>query len=315
MKKIASIFLFFALSLVGLSQSNIRINNYWENTYYINPASIYSEYQFVASAAARKQWIGFPGAPETEYLSFAARVFTNKTQNNQVGQFGLKAYHDIIGYTEFINMSPSFSFSVRLNTKWLMNFGAAYKIQSISYDKSKITLQSDDYFSPQSDPLVDALNDRRIEHNADIGIEFVGNSRLVGASIQNLMSLFNKDTSSLQTNSNFLYGIYRLEIDDYFNVLFGASAIKNNNVYQGEFNVSGILKVGKLPVMQLGVFYRTIKETGVLFGIDLPGTVRLAFSYDFHVGDISHSSFGTPEVLLVWKFGIIKDCECEDLFK
>lgn len=315
MKKLISFILFSVWYLVGFSQSNIRLNNYWENTYYINPASIYSEYQFVASVAARKQWMGFPGAPETEYLTFAARLFTNKTQNNQVGQFGLKAYHDIIGYTEFINVSPSFSRSVRLSTKWLMNFGVAYKIQSISYDKSKITLQSDDYFTPDSDPVIDAFNDRWIEHNADIGVEFVGNSRLIGISIQNLMSVFNKDTRSLQTNSNFLYGMYRLEIDDYFNVLLGACAIKNNNVYQGEFNVSGILKTRKLPVMQLGVFYRTKKETGILFGVDLNKAVRLAISYDYHIGDISHNSYGTPEVLLIWKFGRLRDCDCEELFK
>ncbi len=303
------------MSLVGFSQSNIRLNNYWENTYYINPASIYSEYQFVASAAARKQWIGFPGAPETEYLTFAARVFTNKTQSNQVGQFGLKAFHDIIGYTDFINVSPSFSFSVRLNQKWLLNLGAAYKIQSVYYDRTKITLQSDDYPSPESDPVVEALTDRLIEHNTDIGIEFVGNSRLVGVSVQNLMSIFYKDTTHLQTNCNFIYGMYNIEIDDYFNVMLGACAINNKNLFQGEFTVSGILKARKQPVMQLGVFYRTKKETGVLFGVDLPGTVRLAFSYDYHIGDISHGSFGTPEILLIWKFGRLQDCECEELFK
>jgi len=303
------------MNLFGFSQSNIRLNNYWENTYYINPASIYSEYQFVASAAARKQWIGFPGAPETEYLTFAARVFTNKTQNNQVGQFGLKAYHDIIGYTEFINVSPSFSFSVKWDTKLLINFGAAYKIQSITYDKSKITLQSDDYLKPEIDPVVHELNGRWITHNADIGVEFVGNSRLAGVSVQNLMSLFNKDTTKLQTNSNFIYVMQRIEIDDYFNVLLGACAINNKNLFQGEFSVSGILKARKLPVMQLGVFYRTKKETGVLFGVDISSALRLAISYDYHIGDISHNSFGTPEVMLIWKFGRLRDCDCEELFK
>ena len=308
MKKFISIILFAFWCLLGFSQSNIRINNYWENTYYINPASMYSDYQFVASGAARKQWMGFPGAPETQYLTFAARIFTNKTQSNPMGQLGVKIYHDIIGYTEFINISPSYSYSARLNTKSLLNMGVSYKIQSVTYDIAKATLQSD------GDPIMGGVETKWSDHNADVGVEFVGNALLVGASVQNLMSLFIKD-KYLQTNSNFLYGMYRADIDDYFNLLLGVCAINNKNIYQGEFNVSGILKAKKLPVMQLGVLYRTKKETGVLFGVDLSENVRLACSYDYHFGDISHGSYGTPEVLLIWKFNKLKDCDCEELFK
>lgn len=309
MKNFTFLILLNLLYLAGFSQSNIRLNNYWENTYYINPASIYSQYQFVASGAARKQWVGFPGAPETEHLTFAARLYTNGTQNDQIGQIGLKVYHDLIGYTEFINISPSYSFSFRLNTKWLMNLGAAYKIQNISFDFSKATFESE-----EQDHLITTKETKWSGHNADIGVEFVGNSLLFGAAIQNLMSPFLKD-KSLQTNSNFFYGMYRGEIDNYFNLILGVCAINNKNLYQGEFTVSGVIKTKKLPVFQLGAFYRTKKEIGALMGIDFNEQVRLAFSYDFHVGDISHRSYGTPEVLLIWKFGKIKDCECEDLFK
>jgi len=308
MKNNVSLILFNLLCLIGFSQSNIRLNNYWDNTYYINPASIYSEYQFVASGAARKQWIGFPGAPETEYLTFAARIYTNTAQSNQIGQIGLKVYHDKIGYTEFLNISPSYSFSFRLNTNWLMNLGAAYKIQSTTYDLTKATIESG------GDPVITGIETKWSDHNADLGVEFVGNSLLFGAAIQNLMSLFINE-NSLQTNSNLLYGMYRREIDKSFNLLLGICAIQNENLLQGEFNVSGILKAKKLPVIQLGVLYRTKKEIGALLGVDLNKSVRLAISYDYHIGDISNGSFGTPEILLVWKFGKINDCECEDLFK
>jgi type IX secretion system PorP/SprF family membrane protein len=308
MRKFLALIICGLAFLTGFSQSNIRINNYWENTYYINPASMYSEYQFVASGAARKQWIGFPGAPETEFVSFVARLFTDKTQRNPIGQIGLKVYHDYIGYTKFINISPSYSYSVRLNTKWLMNFGLAYKIQNVSYDMTKATFESG------GDPIFNGVESKWNDHNADAGVEFVNNSFLLGASVQNIMSLFSND-NSLQTNANFLYGMYRGDVDDHFSLLLGACAINNKNIVQGEFNVSGILKVQKLPVIQLGVFYRTKKETGVLFGIDLSSTVRLAASYDYHIGDISHGSYGTPEILLLWKFGKLRDCDCEELFK
>jgi type IX secretion system PorP/SprF family membrane protein len=302
------IILLIFINYTGHSQSNIRLNNYWENTYYINPASISSEYQFVASGAGRKQWLGFPGAPDTEFITFAARLFTNKLQQNQVGQIGIKIYRDNIGFTSLLNVSPSFSYSVPLYNESRLNFGFAYKIQSLYYDMTKS--------NPEiiNDPVTNAIEASWSGHNIDAGIEYVGYSVLIGLASQNMISIINSD-EYIQTNTNFLYGMYRQKIDHLFGFLLGASLINNKNLYQAELNASGMLSSRDLPDIQLGFLYRTRKEIGALFGINLSNTVRLAFSYDYHVGDISRSSFGTPEILLIWKFGILKNCECQDLFK
>ena len=308
MKYFLTILVFNLFITLGFSQSNIRLNNYWENTYYINPASINSAYQFMTSGAARKQWIGFPGAPSTEYFTFVSRFYTNKTQETQIGQIGIKIYHDKIGYTTFLNISPSFSYSVRMYNDWRINFGVAYKIQNISYDFSHAITEKN------ADPVLDVIETNWGGNNADLGIEFISNYLVLGISSQNLMSLFNSE-NNLQTNTNFLYGMYKKEIDSFFNLMLGICAINNQNIYQGEFNVSGIIHSKKLPVFQLGMFYRTDKELGALFGLDLSKALRLAISYDYHIGDISYSSFGTPEVLLIWKFGKLENCDCETLFK
>ena len=50
-------------------QSNTRMNNYWDNTYYINPAAVNSKYATVVSVVARKQWFGVDGAPTTFFAS------------------------------------------------------------------------------------------------------------------------------------------------------------------------------------------------------------------------------------------------------
>ena len=308
MKHFVSLLLFNLLCLVGFSQSNIRLNNYWENTYYINPASINSEYQFMASGAARKQWIGFPGAPATEFITFTSRFYTNKTQETQVGQIGLKVFHDKIGYSTQINISPSFSYSLRMFNDWRVNLGVAYKIQSMTYDLSMSIPEI------KPDPALGTIETKWGGHNADLGAELVGNRFLAGLASQNLMSLFSND-NSFQTNSTYLYGMYRNDVDNFFNLLLGACAIKNENIYQGEFNISGILTSKNLPVFQLGVFYRTTREIGFLFGVDFSSSVRLACSYDYHIGDISHSSFGTPEILLIWKFGKLENCDCKGIFR
>lgn len=308
MKNIFFLILFSIPCLNGFAQSNIRVNNYWENTYYINPASISSEYQYLASGAARKQWMGFPGAPDTEFLTFAARLYTNKTQSNQIGQIGFKIFRDNIGFTDLINISPSYSYSIRRYDNTRVNLGFAYKIQNYRYDMSKSNLEIAD------DPATYISETKWTGHNVDVGIEYVGTSLVLGVASQNMVSIFKKE-NDLQTNTNFLYGMYKLEVDRLFNFLFGACAINNKDIFQGEFNVSGILTPNKLPEFQLGIFYRTEKEFGVLFGVDLIKNVRLACSYDYHIGGISHGTYGTPEIMLVWKIASIKKCDCEDLFK
>jgi type IX secretion system PorP/SprF family membrane protein len=307
MKKTYFLILFNIFSLTGLSQSNIRLNNYWENTYYINPASVYNEYRVVASVAGRKQWISFPGAPDSEFITFAAHIKTHV--NKSVSQLGLKAFHDKIGYTDLINISPSYSFLVRLDKdRTRLSFGFAYKFQNITYDMAKATLATAD------DPAIYRTETRWSAHNADAGIELVTNSLIIGAACQNIMSIF-ENNEHLQTNSNFLYIMNRYEIDDNFHLLSGICAINNESLYQLEFKTSVLLHSGNNPGFQIGILYRTIKELGVLFGMDLNSSIRLAFSYDYNIGGIRHSSFGSPELMLIWKFGKVRNCDCSELLK
>ena len=309
MRRIVILFLLgITQNLIAFSQSNIRINNYWENTYYINPASMISEYQYVASLAAREQWISFPGAPQTEYFTFTSKLYTNKTHSTQIGQLGIKIFHDKIGYTNLFHLSPSYSYSVRLNMKWLLNLGAAYKIRSTSYDLSKATTQN------VGDPVLNTTQTNWSNHNADIGFEIISYSMLIGFSSQNFLSLF-IDADNYQTNANFLYAIFKTELDETFNLLSGVSFINNHNLFQTEIKLSLVTSSRHFPNFEVGAFYRTTKEFGVLFGVDIVNNLRLAFSYDYNVSGIIHSSYGTPEALLIWKLGKIRNCECEDLFR
>lgn len=307
MKNILLLILFTLYGLSTLAQSNIRIKNYWENTYYINPASIYSEFQYVASVAARKQWIGFPGAPSTEYITFVARMYTDKTQSTQIGQFGLKIFHDNIGFTKTVNISPSYSYSLRMHNNRRLNFGFAYKLQNNSYDMSKSNLEI------INDPVTYAIETKWSAHNMDLGIEYIGNSFLIGVSSQNFISFFN-DENNLQTNTNFVYGLFQADLDRAFNIQFGICGIKNENIYQTEMNIALVSNRRKHNHL-LALSYSTMEEFGVLFGIDLNTRVRLACSYDYHIGGISNSSFGSPEVMLIWKLNKLRNCNCKDTFK
>ena len=299
---------------MGFSQSNIRLNNYWENTYYINPASIYSEYHSVASVAGRTQWIGFPGAPNTGFITATVRPYPKR--HTQIGQFGLKAYFDKIGYTKRTYISFSYSYSVKLKKNLLMNLGAAGSFQNASYDMTKQNLET------IGDPAIYNTMNNQSNFNPDFGVEFVSKSFLVGAASQNIISVLPKD-NKLQTNTHFLYAMYREKTRNPVDFQYGICAIQNDNLTQFEFNITGFINSNNYSdLFHLGVSYRTMREYGVSFGIDLgkfgkksSNTCQLACRYEYNFTNIRQNSFGTPEILLIMKFGILPDCKCRELYK
>ena len=79
-----------AMCLAGFAQTNIRLNHYWENPYTVTPAFISNLGVAEFSAAARKQWVNFDGAPTSLYLTASTYLEDWHTQ------LGVKAFADKI---------------------------------------------------------------------------------------------------------------------------------------------------------------------------------------------------------------------------
>jgi type IX secretion system PorP/SprF family membrane protein len=304
MRRLYFSIIFTLVYMTGFSQSNIRLNNFWENTYFINPASIYSDYNFMVSAAGRNQWMQFPGAPKTGYFTGAA--FSEKWNT----QIGIKAFRDIIGYTSLNNLSLSYTYSVVLDKNHKLNLGLSGNVQDVYYNMSNASTET------IGDPAIYNNLSKESNFNADVGAELVGKAFLIGASSQNIASLFSTE-NKLQTNSNFLYVMYKMKSQIPIHINYGVCFIQNEKLSQFEFNVSSYFSLNNHPdLFLLGLLYRTKNEMAALFSIDIGKSVRFAYSYDFFIGDISRSSIGSQEIMLFWKFGKIPTCTtCTKLYK
>jgi type IX secretion system PorP/SprF family membrane protein len=296
MKNFLILILIVFIFQLGKAQSNIRINNYWENTYYINPASLNDDYRTVFTTSARKQWIRFPGAPNTLFATAVSNLDRMHTQ------FGMKAFVDKIGFTSTSNFALSYAYTVTLNKNILMNLGINANVQSLSYDFSQSNLEI------IGDPAIYRNLEKRNNYNSDLGVEFAYKTLILGASAQNLFSMFNRK-DPLQSNTNIFYGTYREYRSQLVNMGFGASLIENLGVYQAELTASTYFRITTDPnFLQVGIFYRTRKEMGAIVGIDISNSMHLSYSYDFNVGGISRSSIGTQELMLIFKFHKYPDC-------
>ena len=304
MKKIIFLLMMILLCLPAVAQSDIRLNNYWVNSQFINPATIYDKYQAVFTMAARRQWFGFPGAPTTYFASGSTYL------ENLHTQLGLVVVQDQIGYTSTTNVDLTYAYDIPFQRNWELHLGVGLNYQSLNYDQSKVDLDD------QNDPSVYDKLKIASNFNSDIGVEVTNKMFKLGASSQNIFSLFSK-VNNQQPNTNFLYGRYREMSNDMINMGYGICGIQYSNIYQAELNVTSYFKMPDRSGLNdnpdkfdLGVFYRTQSEAGVIFGFDISEAIHVSYSYDYHFGGISLSSYGTNELILT--YNLIRQQVCHN---
>jgi type IX secretion system PorP/SprF family membrane protein len=295
MKKILVLIILVANIVLAQAQSNIRLTNYWNNTYYINPASIDDKYQADFSMAARKQWFNFPGAPTT---FFAAATLYNEDLH---AQFGLRATQDNVGYTTTSDIDFTYAYELTVARYWKLNMGVAATYQNMSYDLSQVN-----FSTPDDDKIFSHLINEN-NFNAEIGVELTNNHWRIGASSVNLFSLFYK-LNKQYANTNFVYAMYKQNSRNYINLGYGICGIQYANTYQMELNMTSYFNLPGTNAFQVGLLYRTWSEMGLLFGIDLSKNLKLSYSYDYNVGGISRSSLGTNELMITYKLDKIWKC-------
>lgn len=296
-KKTTFLIAFNIICLLGLAQSNIRLNNFWENTNYINPAYINEDYLGELSVASRKQWLSLPGSPTTFYGSGSAFIEKWHTQ------FGLKVTQDKIGFTSTSDVDLSYAYSLKMNKEWRMHLGFAVSYQMLSYDLTEMHLPITNVDNVATAGLLSENN-----FNSDLGIELTDKSWRFGVSGQNVFSLLSK-INNQYTNTNFLYAMYRQNTDQLINLGFGVCGIQYGNLYQMEMNMTSYFNLSKAnDQFHLGMFYRTRNEMGAIFGFDLRNNIGVSYSYDFNLGGLSKTSTGTHELIISYKLNKIVKC-------
>jgi len=278
-----------------LAQSNVRLNNYWGNPLNINPSAIYDKYLAVFSVAAHKQWVGFQGAPETYYASASTYLEDYHTQ------LGLKLFQDKIGYTYTSNVGINYGYAIAYQYDWQLHLGVGLNYQLLNYDLSQVNLGS------ASDTQVYQNLVQENYFNADLGMEITNKSMRFGLASQNLISLFFPDNKKIQANTNFAYAKYRYYTNDIVNYGIGVCGIQYSDLYQMEFNLTGYFKFGNHSGLQtqhdlfdIGGYYRTGGEFGLIFGFNITEDFHISYSYDYHFGAIRTGSYGTNEIVLTY---------------
>lgn len=318
MKKLLSILLLSAVATCLVAQSNMQLNNFWENTYFINPASINEKYNTELALATRQLWAGNEGAASTAFGS--ASIYDQDMRS----QFGLKVIGDHIGYTTRFDGALTYAYSLFLSKDVHLHMGLGLGYQFLTYDLSQVRT---------SDPL-DLIPYRNLKErsnfNSDMGMELYTKNLRIGFSGQHLFSTFSLVDSLLGNSTFYAYVNYKEDLKKYMNMSYGVCLIDNHgrytdstglyprDVYQLHLTTSAYFKVTPTaPVFNFGAYTRLpinyagkryIPEIGGLFGIEIGDNTYLTYSVDFNMSNINRNSIGTHELMLTYKFNHRRKC-------
>jgi len=297
-RQISILFLLISLTFCSLqSQSHIRLNNFWNNGFSINPAAINDSYRNSVTVATRKQWLNFPGAPTAVYASGTMYIEDYYTQ------LGFKVMTERKGYTQATDINLAYAYALSVSNDLVVNLGLSGSYQNFAYDRNMIT-----FTDPDNSAMIYENLLFKNSFNATLGVELAYNALKLGYCSQNIFSLFNTE-NQLNFNTNMLYLFYKQQSANTVNLGLGASAFQYSDFFQAELNGSMFYKRdAESNELQLGLFYRTQYELGAIAGIDF-GKLKISYSFDYNLGQVFNHSYGTHEIMFTYNFKPSRVCK------
>lgn len=280
-----------SLLTAGLSAQQIPLlSQYTLNHYSINPAATgVDEDALPLAFTYRKQWAGINGSPSTQYLSADMNVA-------RAMGVGLKFYNYQAGPLRKTGAELTYSYHIELNTENKLAFGLSGLIYQFYLDKSKMTIED------PNDQVFSGV-DQMVVADASFGTYLYGDQYFVGISVP---QLFNRNVDlktdkvlqEKQVRHYYLFGGYNFFLNRYFTL---EPSLMFKFVESGLWQVDVNARAEYKNMFSLGVSFRSYESIIVMLGFKYE-EFYIGYSYDFAIGGINVSTFGSHEVLLIYTF-------------
>lgn len=282
------------------------------NGFLLNPAMAGYDGYTSLNLTARKDWVGFRGAPLTYSLSAQTRLFQqshqvinrlsgrNRLKSSTRGRVGLGGFifNDVNGDVSRTGIDLSYAYHIFMY-KSQLSFGLGGQFFQFKIGDSLT------YYNP-SDPLI-GTGYKRVAYipDANFGVYWTSRDWFVGFSanqlFQSVVKIGSGDLGNLKLYRHYyLMGGYRF-MNDLSGFGFEPSVlVKTSRQFIPQADLT--MKVFYKSDYWGGVSYRTNGAVVALFGVRAD---KLYFGYaiDFALSSIRKYSFGSHEVLLSFKFG------------
>ncbi len=265
------------------------LSQYTLNHYSINPAATGTSDVLPVSFTYRKQWAGISGSPSYQYLSGDMNIA------NAMG-VGAKFFNYQAGPLRKSGMEVTYSYHVKLNEENKLAFGLSGLFYQFYLDKSDLTVEE------PNDQVFSGV-DKMVVADAGFGTYFYGDHYFAGISVP---QLFNRNIDlktdrvlqEKQVRHYYLFGGYKFILNRYF-TLEPSLLLKfvEAGLFQADVNARAEYK----EMISLGVSYRSSEAIITQLGFRYED-LYIGYSYDFTIAKINVVSFGSHEILLIYKF-------------
>lgn len=286
--------LYFIISVLGIltcgvnvqAQQDEQMSLYQYNPLYFNPAYAGTRNSINISLLSRFQWVGWKGAPNTQWLSVHAPV---------VGQtLGIGAHitHDRLGARDRTSAYFDISAGIRLNQKGhRLAFGLSAGVDISAYNFTNLNVTDPD------DPFYGNVW-KSVKPNFGAGIYYYGDRFYLGVSSPRILeSNYSNNSASLKMVKRhfFLSGGYVFKLNPIWD-LKPSTLVKITPYAPLTFDVN--LTAIAYKKYRFGAMYRFKEAMGVHASVLVSNIFTIGYAFDFPINGLRGQQYGTHEIVL-----------------
>lgn len=284
------------------AQYEINLTQYMNNELIINPGYAGSRDHISVVFAYRDQWSGIEGAPNTQTFSVHAPL------KNRRLALGLSLVKDQIGVTNLFSVLGTFAYRMPVTEEGILSLGLQGGFFTIQEDYSELQTECCNNFS---DPLFMEDSPTRLAPRIGFGAYYYDKNFYAGWSIPRLTASYMDPLNDFKVNNNFepkgwhhyLITGYLVETSE--NVTLKPSMmtkIVHGAPVEVDLSLSALLD----DRIWVGASYRTGDSFSFLTSLLISEQLRVGYSYDLSINELSDFNDGSHEVMIGYDFNFRK---------
>ncbi len=279
---------------VTFAQQEPQYSQYMYNMSTVNPGYVTAQRGLVSTGLLyRKQWTAIEGSPQT------ANVFGNIPMNEKI-ELSVNYVNDQIGdaipvTNDYFNVD--FAYITRISDQVKLSYGLKAGINNFKIDPSGSDVANDPAF---------ADNTSTTQLNIGAGLFLFTHNFYAGVSSPNLLpSDVDINGIGVTESKTHLYGVAGYVFDFIDEVKLKPSLVVKQVIDSPlTFDIS--LNSLIYDKFELGFSYRYTDAFIALAGFNITQNLKIGYSYDFSVSDLSGYNNGSHEIVLLYNFDLLK---------
>jgi len=285
MRRISFLSLILLAGTSIFAQQDAQTSMYFFNPLQFNPAYAGSRGSLNITGVTRAQWLGWDGAPNSQFLSIHAPVL-----RKDIG-LGTTIAYDKIGSRSSFSAMANFAYQLQLNKEDLrLSLGLSGGIQQYGYDFSDLIATN------VNDP--NYINSyRQTKANFGFGAYLYQNNFYAGISIPRLIkrNVDNNTGNAYLQRHLYVTGGYVVKINSVLDI---KPSVLVKYTANGPLIADVNLSAHLFKRFWIGGLYRTTDCAGVNFAYQIKDFCSAGYSFDFPLNGKMLNQWGTHEIMI-----------------